>query len=104
MWIRLVFLGIVIFIALFINRPFCRWLCPTGAMMGLVGQFSFLTVSRSSTECLGPTCDSPRCKQACPVGIDVMAQPFGPIYNTDCILCLDCVAKCGHDSVKVEYG
>ncbi len=104
MYIRLGFLAIVLLMALFMTRPFCRWLCPTGAMMGLVAQFSFLTVSRSATECLGPTCDSPRCKQACPVGIDVMAKPFGPIYDSECILCLDCVAKCGYDSVKVEYG
>ncbi|MFW9830921.1 MAG: 4Fe-4S binding protein [Candidatus Thorarchaeota archaeon] len=103
MWIRLIFLSIIIIAALFINRPFCRWICPTGAMMGLVGQFSFLTINRSSTECLGPTCDSPRCKQACPVGIDVMDKPFGKIYSRDCIMCLDCVAKCGHDAVKVDY-
>ncbi len=104
MYIRLGFLAVILFMALFITRPFCRYLCPTGAMMGLVGQFSFLTVSRSATECLGPTCDSPRCKQSCPVGIDVMAKPFGPIHDAECLLCLDCVAKCGHDSVKVEYG
>ena len=103
MYIRLGFLVVILFMALFITRPFCRWFCPTGAMMGLVGQFSFLTVSRNATECLGPTCDSPRCKTACPVGIDVMAKPFGPIYDPECILCLDCVAKCGHDAVKVEY-
>ena len=104
MYLRLGFLVVILFMALFITRPFCRYLCPTGAMMGLVGQFSFLTVSRSATECLGPTCDSPRCKQSCPVGIDVMAKPFGPIHDPECLLCLDCVAKCGHDSVKVEYG
>lgn len=104
MYIRLGFLIVILLMALFMMRPYCRYICPTGALMGLVGQFSFLTVSRSATECLGPTCDSPRCKQACPVGIDVMAKPFGPIHDSECILCLDCVAKCGHDSVKVEYG
>ncbi len=104
MYLRLGFLVVVLLLALFVTRPFCRWFCPTGAMMGLVSQFSFLTVSRSATDCLGPTCDSPRCKSACPVGIDVMAKPFGPIHDIECILCLDCVAKCGHDSVKVEYG
>jgi polyferredoxin len=104
MYLRLGFLALVLLVALFMTRPYCRYICPTGAMMGLVGQFSFLTVSRSATECLGPACDSPRCKQACPVGIDVMAKPFGPIHDPECVLCLDCVAKCGHDSVKVEYG
>lgn len=103
MWIRIIFLAIIIFIALFIRRPYCRWICPVGAMMGLVGQFSFLTVSRSATECLGPTCDRQRCKTACPVGIDVIERPFGKIYSPDCILCLDCTAKCGHDAIKVEY-
>jgi ferredoxin-type protein NapH len=104
MFIRLGFLAIVLIMSLFMMRPFCRYLCPTGAMMGLVSQFSFLTVSRSATECLGPACDSPRCKQACPVGIDIMTKPFGPIHDPECILCLDCVAKCSHDAVKVEYG
>ncbi|MFW9934309.1 MAG: 4Fe-4S binding protein [Candidatus Thorarchaeota archaeon] len=104
MYIRLGFLIIILLVALFMTRPYCRYLCPAGAMMGLVSQFGFLTVSRSATECLGPTCDSPRCKQACPVGIDVMAKPFGPIHDPECILCLDCVAKCSHDAVKADYG
>lgn len=104
MWIRLIFLFIILAVALFIRRPYCRWICPIGAMMGLVGQFSFLTVSRTTTECRGPACDSQSCKKACPVGIDVMDQPYGKLYNADCILCLDCVAKCGHDALKVDYG
>ena len=104
MWIRLIFLGIIIFIALFVRRPFCRWFCPVGAALGLVGQFSFLTVSRTATECPGGRCDTQTCKKACPVGIDVMERPYGRIYSTDCIMCLDCVAKCTHDAVKVEYG
>ncbi len=103
MWIRLIFLLIVLVAALFYTRAYCRWICPVGAMMGLVSQFSFLTVSRSATECLHGRCEEQRCTKACPVGIDVMAQPPGKLYHRDCIMCLDCVAKCGYDAMKVDY-
>lgn len=103
-WMRLVFLGFIIFIALFIRRPYCRWFCPVGALLGLSGQFSLLTVARSGTECPGGSCENQRCKTACPVGIQVMEKPYGPIHSPNCILCLDCVAKCSHDAVKTDFG
>jgi hypothetical protein len=33
-----------------------------------------------------------------------MEQPYGSIHSAECILCLECVSKCGHDAVNVEFG
>ncbi len=103
MWVRLIFLSIIIILALFIRRPYCRWFCPAGALLGLVGQFSLLGISRRTAECPGNSCDSQRCQKECPMGIRVMEGPWGRLYSRRCILCLDCIAKCKHDAIKVEF-
>ncbi len=102
-WVRIIFLAIVILLALFIRRPYCRWICPVGAMMGLVSQFSLLGITRRSVECPGGACESQRCQKECPMGIQVMEAPWGRLYDRNCILCLDCIAKCHDKAIKVEF-
>ncbi|MFX1564328.1 MAG: 4Fe-4S binding protein [Promethearchaeota archaeon] len=102
-WIRLIFLSIIILLALFVRRPYCRWFCPAGALLGLVGQFSLLGISRRPAECPGSSCDSQRCQNECPMGIRVMEAPWGRLYSRRCILCLDCLAKCEHEAIKVDF-
>jgi ferredoxin-type protein NapH len=102
-WIRLIFLGIVLALALFIRRPYCRWICPEGALMSVFSRFSLLGVSRRPTECPGGTCESQRCEKECPMGIRFMQAPWGRLYSGDCILCGDCVAKCPEHAVKVVF-
>lgn len=75
-------------LALFVERPFCRYACPLGAVQGLAGRVSPLAVERHADSCLG--CDL--CNQACPVGIPVNARTR--VTDTACIGCLECIAAC----------
>jgi len=54
-------------LALFVQRPFCRYACPLGAVQSLVGKLSPIAVQRDSSACLG--CDLRN--QACPMAIPV---------------------------------
>ncbi len=88
MWVSLTLLAIVLGGSLVIDRFWCRYLCPLGAVFSITSRFSLLRIRRSSQACTSCTvCDRP-----CPVGIEPSkAMPF---VSTDCIGCLDCVAAC----------
>ena len=83
-----VVLVIMLVMALVIERPFCRYACPLGAVIGIVGKASPVAVQRDASACLG--CDL--CNRACPMGLQV--NSVTRVTDAQCIGCLECVAAC----------
>lgn len=83
---------IAVFITLgasfFVERPFCRYACPLGAITGLFNSFSLMKIRRRASTCI----DCGLCDLACPVGIDV--SKVSVVRSTSCNKCLKCVAVC----------
>jgi len=75
-------------LALFVERPFCRYACPLGAVQSLAGKLSPIAIQRDASACLG--CDL--CNQACPMSIPVNTRTR--VTDTACIGCLECVGAC----------
>lgn len=75
-------------LAAFVERPFCRYACPLGAVQSLAGKLSPIAVQRDDSACLG--CDL--CNQACPVAIPVNTRTR--VTDSSCIGCLECVGAC----------
>jgi len=75
-------------LALVVERPFCRYACPLGAVQGLLGKVSPVAVQRDAAACAG--CDL--CNRACPVAIPV--NTLTRVTDSACIGCLECVAAC----------
>ncbi|MCC6533002.1 MAG: 4Fe-4S binding protein [Burkholderiales bacterium] len=69
--------------ALFIERPFCKYLCPLGASLAVPSTFRWWGLKRKA-EC-GPC-------EACAVGCAARAiDQSGRIDQRECMLCLDCM-------------
>ena len=64
------------------KRPFCRILCPLGAIYGPFNKVSLLRLDVDRSSCTG--CDE--CKDVCPVDHPVHEDPD----SDRCIRCLDC--------------
>jgi NapH/MauN family ferredoxin-type protein len=88
MWVSLTLLAVIVGGSLVVDRFWCRYLCPLGAVFSVVGRFSLLRIRRSSKACT----DCTMCDKPCPVGIaPSKAKPF---VSSDCIGCMECVAAC----------
>lgn len=97
MWVGLMLLVLILGGSLLVERLWCRYLCPLGAVFAITSRFSLLRIRRSKAVCT----DCALCNTQCPVGIEPSkAKPF---VSTDCIGCLDCVAACPvKGALKVE--
>ncbi|MTV49229.1 4Fe-4S binding protein [Heliobacillus mobilis] len=83
----LVILLLLSILSIFIERFFCKYLCPLGALFSLLSPLSIIKLKRQSSHCIG--CNL--CNKSCPMGIDV-----AHVQNTggDCIRCLQCMENC----------
>jgi polyferredoxin len=69
-------------LALFVERPYCKYLCPLGAALAMPSTFRWFGLKRKF-ECT----DCQLCAQACSArAID----PHGNIDNRECMACLGC--------------
>ncbi|NLB08474.1 MAG: 4Fe-4S binding protein [Clostridiales bacterium] len=76
----------VIMVCLYITRAFCRYVCPLGALLGLLQMAGFYRFSYDKASCI--SCQ--QCAKICPLGIDPMATQNGP----ECLRCRDCLQVC----------
>ncbi|MBN1648965.1 MAG: 4Fe-4S binding protein [Spirochaetales bacterium] len=79
--------GITIVLSLFVERPFCKYACPYGALLGLFNSFRIFKIRRNTQTCI----DCKACDKACPMNIPVSEK--STVYNHQCISCLKCTSE-----------
>ncbi len=70
------------------KNVWCRYLCPYGALLGLLSKLSPVKVRRSDAQCTH--CGA--CSRSCPALIDVEKQTT--VTSAECFGCLTCVSTC----------
>lgn len=78
-------------ISMFIDRFFCKYICPFGAFLGILTKISLFKIKRSKETCI----DCGLCDQACPVNIPV--SKIEHVSTSECINCQECVVACPTD-------
>ena len=81
--------------ALLIPGFCCRYICPLGGAISLIGHLSLLLIRRDATTCK----DCAMCNIPCPAKIDVANAD--PAVSTDCIGCLECVEVCPRNGALI---
>jgi polyferredoxin len=84
----LLVLGIFIVASLIVQNFWCRFLCPYGALLGLMSWLSPTRIRRNAETCI----DCAKCAKACPSGLPV--DKLVQIRSVECTGCLECVAVC----------
>jgi len=79
-------LVMLIFLSVVIYRPFCRWLCPLGAIYGMFNKVSFYRYYVDKNKCT----ECGECEKVCKLGIQMYNNPD----STECIRCGECMKEC----------
>ena len=75
-------------LSLVVKNTWCRYLCPYGALMGLVRLAGPARITRNPDACI----DCAKCAKACPAGLPV--DVLLTVRSPECTSCLSCVAVC----------
>lgn len=72
------------------NRAFCKYICPITVFLKPMSYFSLLRIQCDKEKCV--SCG--KCKQVCPMNVDVTDNSRKRKNGTECILCFECVKVC----------
>ena len=93
---KLVVLIAVVVLSVLIYRPFCKWVCPLGALYALMNKVSLLGIKVDQHRCI--SCGT--CAKTCKMDVKVTKSP----NHTECIRCGKCIRACPTDAIGFSYG
>jgi ferredoxin len=93
-WVKIGILLLVVVAAIAIKRPFCRLICPIGAVYSIFNKGSMLHMTFDSSACT----DCKICRRICPTDID----PTQNANQLECIRCFECSWNCPKSGLKIK--
>ena len=82
--LSLFILAVVLIASLFIERPWCKYFCPLGALLGIFNFFRIVKLKRNEKTCIN--CKA--CDRICPMNINISTSKT--VSNHQCISCMLC--------------
>lgn len=89
-------LGIIVLASVVIARPFCKYLCPLGAIYGPLNKVSIYHLECDPSKCI--SCG--KCSSVCDMCVDPSKDP----NSAECIRCLRCVHECPAKALSPRDG
>ncbi len=84
----LIVLALLGALSVVLQNPWCRYLCPYGALLGFISLLSPLKITRRTSSCI----DCGKCTRVCPARIKV--HQIQRVRSDECTGCYSCVAAC----------
>jgi len=82
--------------SIFINRFWCRYLCPLGAVTAIFAKLGFTSIKRNDKKCI----DCKICDKVCPVRVKVSS--VDKVRSAECIDCTACVSNCPKSALSIN--
>ena len=92
---------VVVLASVFIDRFFCKYLCPAGGLYGIISKISPTKIKRE------PCSNCEVCAKVCPMNIEFEKAGNGAknagVKSAECILCGKCTSSCPSKSSKIGF-
>ena len=92
---KVILLIIIIVLSMFIYRPFCKYLCPLGAIYSVFNPISFYRFKVDESVCI--KCGA--CQRSCGMDIKVWENP----NSLECIRCGKCKSACPQGAITSTF-
>lgn len=86
-WSALLILSLTLLGSIFVERPWCKYACPYGAVLGMTNLFRVFSIKRSTTTCKADGA----CSIMCPMNIEVDSKTT--VRDHQCISCMECTSE-----------
>jgi ferredoxin-type protein NapF len=93
-WIPVVSLGLVVWLAFAYGRLYCNAICPVGTLLGLLSRYSLFKVKMDAATCTKCGKCSFTCKSSC-INIKTLE-----VDNSRCVACCNCLSACPENSIR----
>ena len=90
------FLILIMIGSLFVERFFCKYLCPLGALFSLTARFRFYPLKRQSAKC--GSCIL--CAAKCPMSVP--RSESDEVTSGECINCMKCTEICPKQNITTD--
>lgn len=88
-------LAVIVLLSIVVYRPFCRYICPLGAIYGFFNPIAFYRFRVDESKCNG--CGG--CRKSCKLDIPVWEKP----NSMECIRCGDCLKACPQGAIQSTF-
>lgn len=83
----------IVLLSMFVYRPFCKYLCPLGAVYGIFNKISIVKLRLDKESCV----DCKKCGTVCPMQVEPNKIPD----SMECIRCGKCTGVCPTDALHL---
>lgn len=90
-----VILAVTVILSIIIYRPFCKYICPLGAIYAMFNRISLHRLRIDEDKCTH--CGA--CSKACKMGVEPDKKPCDP----ECIHCGNCIKACPHNAIQMGF-
>lgn len=93
-WLILAVFGAAVLLNILIPRFYCRFICPLGALFGIISRFAIWRIGKNKVPCT----DCKLCERSCEGG----CGPAGKIKIAECVLCFNCRRDCKDEFISYQ--
>ncbi len=98
-FMRLIIFIIVLVLITLYPRAYCRWMCPSGAILGFFSRYSLFGMRINKNRCTSGCND---CENACPVQVPILTYDKD-ITDKMCTNCGECIDACNEGALKFTF-